>query len=166
MTRVGYGFDCHAFADGDHLVVGNVRIPHTNGVRAHSDGDALIHALCDALLGACAQGDIGEHFPDSDPRYCDQDSAYFLRACLAIVRSAGYRLVNVDSTVILERPRLSPHKAAIRARLAHLLGLDEVAVSVKATTAEGMGAIGAGAGWAAHCVVLLEGVEQLEDDER
>ena len=154
--RIGHGYDCHAFTEGDHFWLGGVRIDHNKGVRAHSDGDALIHALCDALLGAAALGDIGEHFPDSDPQYSGKSSAFFLRHCLELLVERNFAPINIDATIILQSPKLSGHKQAIREKLAELTELEVDAVNIKATTAEGIGALGAGAGIAVHCVVLIQ----------
>jgi 2-C-methyl-D-erythritol 2,4-cyclodiphosphate synthase len=154
-VRIGFGFDVHAFEPGDHVTLGGVRIPHSHGVRAHSDGDVLLHALCDALLGALALGDIGQHFPDSDPRWKGADSRGFLRHCGRLVREHGYRLVNADLTLLAEAPRLGSHRAQIRANLASDLETSPDRINVKATTCEGLGAIGRGEGLAAHAVVLL-----------
>ena len=122
--RIGQGFDVHAFADGDHIMLGRVRIPHNRGFAAHSDGDVLIHAICDALLGACALGDIGHHFPPSDPQWKDCSSHVFLTHCHQLIQQAGYRIGNIDTTVIAEQPKIKPHTDAIRQRLADLLKLD------------------------------------------
>ena len=157
-TRIGIGYDVHAFGDGDHVVLGGVRIPFARGLVAHSDGDVLIHALCDALLGALALGDIGMHFPPSDPRWKDADSRGLLRAVAALVAARGYRVGNVDSVVVCEAPKLAPHVAAMRAELATALGVDVDAVGVKATTSERLGFTGRGEGIAAQAVVLLERV--------
>ena len=154
--RIGHGYDCHAFTEGDHFWLGGVRIDHNKGVRAHSDGDVLIHALCDALLGAAALGDIGEHFPDSDPQYSGKSSAFFLHHCLELLAERNFAPLNIDATIILQSPKLSEHKQAIRENLAELTELKVDAVNIKATTAEGIGALGAGAGIAAHCVVLIQ----------
>lgn len=153
--RIGQGFDVHAFADGDHLLLGGVRIAHNQGVRAHSDGDVLIHALCDALLGAVALGDIGQHFPPSDPRWCGADSRHFLEHCHALVRAAGWQLGNADLTVICERPKIGPHRQAIQQSLAATLGVPVDRIGVKATTTEQLGFTGRGEGIAAQAVVLL-----------
>jgi 2-C-methyl-D-erythritol 2,4-cyclodiphosphate synthase len=153
--RVGFGYDVHAFGPGDHVTLGGVRIPHSHGVRAHSDGDVLLHALCDALLGALALGDIGQHFPDTDPRWKNADSRTFLRHCARLVHEQGYRLVNADVTMLAEAPRLGIHRAAMRANIAHDLESAPDRVNVKATTCEGLGAIGRGEGLACHAVVLL-----------
>ena len=153
--RIGQGFDVHAFGDGDHVVLGGVRIAHDHGVLAHSDGDVVIHALCDAMLGALALGDIGVHFPPSDLRWKDADSRVFLRQCDALLRERGWRVGNCDVTVVCERPKVGPHAAAMRANLAADLGIDADAVSVKATTSEKLGFTGRGEGIAAQAVCLL-----------
>ena len=156
MIRIGSGFDVHAFGDGDHVVLGGVRIAHVRGLIAHSDGDVLIHALCDALLGALALGDIGLHFPPSDPRWKDADSTVLLAQCMAMVRERGFELANLDATLICEFPKINPHAAAMRARLAEVMQCDIACVSVKATTTETLGLTGRGEGIAAQAVVLLE----------
>jgi 2-C-methyl-D-erythritol 2,4-cyclodiphosphate synthase len=154
-VRIGSGFDVHAFGDGDHLMLGGVRVPHERGVLAHSDGDVVIHALCDALLGALALGDIGKHFPPSDPRWKGADSRQFLRHCAALLQQHGWSLGNADITVICERPKIGPHAEAMRACLAEDLGADIAQLSVKATTTETLGFTGRGEGIAAQAVVLL-----------
>jgi 2-C-methyl-D-erythritol 2,4-cyclodiphosphate synthase len=153
--RIGHGFDVHAFGEGDHVMLGGVRIPFARGLDAHSDGDVVIHALCDALLGALALGDIGVHFPPTDPRWRDADSRAFLRHCNALVRERGWALGNADITVICERPKIGPHAVAMRAMLADDLGVDVDAVSVKATTTETLGFTGRSEGIAAQAVCLL-----------
>jgi 2-C-methyl-D-erythritol 2,4-cyclodiphosphate synthase len=153
--RIGQGFDVHAFGDGDHVVLAGVRIAHERGLLAHSDGDVVIHALCDAMLGALALGDIGMHFPPSDPRWKDADSRAFLRHCDALLRERGWRVGNCDITVVCERPKIGPHAAAVRANLAADLGIEDDAVSVKATTSEGLGFTGRGEGIAAQAACLL-----------
>lgn len=154
--RIGSGFDVHAFGDGDLVVLGGVRIAHTRGLLAHSDGDVLIHALCDALLGALALGDIGVHFPPSDPRWKDADSTLLLVQCMAMVRDHGFELANLDATLICELPKINPHVAAIRVRLAEVMRCEISLISVKATTTETLGFTGRGEGIAAQVVVLLE----------
>ena len=154
--RIGSGLDVHAFGPGDHLMLGGVRIPFEQGLVAHSDGDVVIHALCDALLGALALGDIGRHFPPGDPRWKDADSRVFLREVGAMVARAGYRLANADLTVVCERPRIAPHATAMREVLAEDLGTTLERVSVKATTTERLGFAGRGEGVMAQAVVLLE----------
>ena len=153
--RIGHGFDVHAFGDGDHLMLGGVRVPHARGVIAHSDGDVVIHALCDALLGALAMGDIGRHFPPSDPRWKGADSRAFLRQCNSLVRERGWMLGNADVTVVCERPKVGPHALSMRERIAEACGVALDAISVKATTSEKLGFTGRGEGIAAHAVVLL-----------
>jgi len=153
--RIGHGFDVHAFGAGDHVVLGGVRVPHAQGVLAHSDGDVVIHALCDAMLGALALGDIGRHFPPSDPQWQGADSRAFLRHCDALLRERGWRLGNADVTVVCERPKVGPHADAMRALLAEDLGVHVDAVSIKATTTETLGFTGRGEGIAAHAVCLL-----------
>ena len=153
--RIGHGFDVHAFGEGDHVMLGGVRIPFARGLDAHSDGDVVIHALCDAMLGALALGDIGTHFPPADPRWRDADSRAFLRHCNALVRERGWMLGNADITVICERPKVGPHAAAMRAMLADDLGVDVDAVSIKATTTETLGFTGRGEGIAAQATCLL-----------
>jgi 2-C-methyl-D-erythritol 2,4-cyclodiphosphate synthase len=155
LPRVGIGWDLHRLAAGRRLVLGGVVVPHDRGTLGHSDGDPLLHALCDAVLGAAGLGDMGERFPPSDPRWKDADSAALLRAVVAEARAAGWATVQADATVLLERPRLGPHRAAIRARVAALLGVGEAAVNIKAKTAEGLGPVGAGEAVEAHAVVVL-----------
>jgi len=157
--RIGQGFDVHAFGPGDHLVLGGVRIPHERGFVAHSDGDVLLHALCDALLGAAALGDIGRHFPDTDPRFRGADSRMLLGEVLERVRAEGWAPVNVDSVIIAQRPKMSPHIEAMRANIAADCDLPLSAVNVKATTTERLGFTGRGEGIAAEAVVLLQRTE-------
>lgn len=153
--RIGQGYDVHAFGDGDHVMLGGVRVPHDRGVIAHSDGDVVLHALCDAILGALALGDIGVHFPPSDDRWKGADSRALLRHCDALARERGWRLGNCDVTVVCEAPKVGPHAAAMRAAIAADLGVDVDAVSVKATTSERMGFTGRREGIAAMAVCLL-----------
>jgi 2-C-methyl-D-erythritol 2,4-cyclodiphosphate synthase len=155
--RIGCGFDVHAFGPGEAVVLGGVRIPHSRGVQAHSDGDVLLHALCDALLGAAGLGDIGQHFPDSDPRWRGADSARFVAAVIGMLRVQRLAVVNADLTVLAQEPRIAPHREAMRARIAQLLELPVARVSVKATTPEGLGFLGRCEGLAAQAVVLLAG---------
>jgi len=157
--RVGIGYDVHAFGPGDHVMLGGVRIPHDRGVEAHSDGDVLLHALCDALLGAMGLGDIGQHFEDTDPRWKGADSRQFLRHCAQLLAERGWRLVNADATVVAEAPRLAVHRDEMRARIAGDLGCAEERVNVKATTHEGLGAFGRREGLAAQAIVLLARVD-------
>ena len=154
-ARIGQGFDVHAFGPGDHVMLGGVRIAHTHGVVAHSDGDVLLHTLCDAMLGALALGDIGQHFPPSDPRWKDADSRSFVRHCATLLRERGWQVGNCDLTVICEAPKVGPHAPAMRACIAEDLGIDVEAISVKATTSERLGFTGRGEGIAAQAVCLL-----------
>ena len=153
--RIGAGFDVHAFGPGGGVVLGGVRIPHTHGVRAHSDGDVVLHALCDALLGAAGLGDIGQHFPDTDPQWRGADSRRFVTAVLGMLHAQKLRIVNVDVTVLAQVPRVAPHREAMRQRIAALLGIEPGCVNLKATTTEGLGFIGRAEGIAAQAVVLL-----------
>ena len=153
--RIGSGVDVHAFGPGDHVMLGGVRVAHTQGVLAHSDGDVLLHALTDALLGAAGLGDIGQHFRDTDPRWKGADSAEFVRAVLGMLRARGLRVGNADLTLLAERPKLGPVREAIRARIAELLEVSPEAVNVKATTTEKLGFLGRAEGLAAQAVVLL-----------
>ncbi|MBS0367294.1 MAG: 2-C-methyl-D-erythritol 4-phosphate cytidylyltransferase [Proteobacteria bacterium] len=153
--RTGSGIDVHAFGPGDSVMLGGVRVPHSHGVVAHSDGDVILHALCDALLGAAALGDIGEHFSDRDPQWRGADSARFVIAVMDMLRERRLAVVNADVTVLAQLPRLAPHRAAMRTRIAGLLGVEEDAVNLKATTTEGLGFLGRGEGVAAQAVVLL-----------
>lgn len=153
--RIGQGFDVHAFGAGDHVMLGGVRVPHDRGVLAHSDGDVAIHALCDAILGALALGDIGTHFPPTDPRWKGADSRAFLRHCRTLASDRGWRLGNADITVVCERPKVGPHAQAMREAIAAELGVDVAAISVKATTSERLGFTGRGEGIAAQAACLL-----------
>ena len=153
--RIGQGYDVHAFGAGDHVMLGGVRVPHACGVLAHSDGDVALHALCDAILGALALGDIGVHFPPSDERWRGADSLALLRHCMGLVGGRGWQLGNADVTIICERPRVGPHAALMRERIAAACGTGVDAISVKATTSEKLGFIGRGEGIAAQAVVLL-----------
>lgn len=153
--RIGQGFDVHAFSPGNHVMLGGVRIPHDRGLAAHSDGDVLLHALCDALLGALALGDIGHHFPPDDPAWADADSRVLLRSVHERVVGQGYRVGNVDSTVICERPKLAPYLGAMRTCVAEDLRIDVSGVSIKATTTEQLGYCGREEGIAAQVIVCL-----------
>jgi 2-C-methyl-D-erythritol 2,4-cyclodiphosphate synthase len=153
--RIGHGFDVHAFGPGEHVVIGGVTIAHSHGVLAHSDGDVALHALCDALLGAAGLGDIGGMFPDTDPQWAGADSRELLRKVVARLAAEGLEVVNADLTVVAQAPRLAPHIAEMRARIAAGLGIATTRVNVKATTTEGLGHIGRGEGLAAHAVALL-----------
>lgn len=154
--RIGHGYDVHRFGPGDALVLGGVRIPFEHALVAHSDGDVLIHAVCDALLGALGAGDIGQHFPDTDPANAGIDSRVLLRRVMALVRAAGWELANLDATVIAQAPRLAPHIASMREILAADLDATVAQVNVKATTTENLGFTGRREGIAVHAVVLLK----------
>lgn len=153
--RIGEGWDVHALAAGRKLIIGGVDIPHTVGLLGHSDADVLLHAITDALLGAAALGDIGRHFPDTDPDFKGADSVVLLIEAARRVRAKGYEIGNIDSTVIAQAPRLAPHIPAMRARIAQALGLDEEQVNVKAKTAERMGPVGEGRAMEARAATLL-----------
>jgi 2-C-methyl-D-erythritol 2,4-cyclodiphosphate synthase len=154
--RIGSGFDVHAFGPGDSIVLGGVRIPHTRGVVAHSDGDVVLHALCDALLGAAGLGDIGMHFPDTDPVWKGADSRRFVAACLEMLNVRRFKVGNVDITLLAQAPKVSPYRIEIRRSLAQMLGITENQVNIKATTTEHLGFVGRNEGLAAQAVVLLE----------
>ena len=154
--RIGHGYDVHAFTQGDHVMLGGVRIAHSKGIKAHSDGDVVLHALCDALLGAAALGDIGRHFPDTDPKWKGAASHLILRDTVQLVAGRKLRPSQVDITVIAEAPKLAPHVMAMRVVIAKCLDGPWERVNVKATTNEGLGHIGRGEGLAAHAVALLE----------
>ncbi len=154
--RIGHGYDAHRFAQGRPLVLGGVQIPHDHGLAAHSDGDVLVHALCDALLGAAGLGDIGRHFPDSSAEFAGIDSRILLRRVVARLQEAAMRVANVDVTVVAQAPKLAPHIDGMRTELAADLQLDPSRVNIKATTTEGMGFAGRGEGIAAYAVALVE----------
>lgn len=154
--RIGHGYDSHVFEDGKRLVLGGVEIHGSSGLKAHSDGDVLIHAVVDALFGAAAMGDIGSHFPDSDEKWKGADSALFLKSAMYDLRGAGYSVENLDVTVICEQPRLAPHVEAIRGKLAELMGLGVGRISVKGKTNEKMDDVGAEKGIVVHAMVLLK----------
>jgi 2-C-methyl-D-erythritol 2,4-cyclodiphosphate synthase len=153
--RVGIGYDVHAFGEGNHVVLGGVQIPHERGVVAHSDGDVALHALCDALLGAMGLGDIGEHFPDTDPRWKGADSRRFLRHCALLLREHGWRFVNADLTLVAQAPRIGPYRKQMRQNIADDLGVRPDRINFKATTSEGLGALGRAEGLACQAIVLL-----------
>ncbi|PMR73202.1 2-C-methyl-D-erythritol 2,4-cyclodiphosphate synthase [Billgrantia endophytica] len=155
MFRIGHGFDVHRFGDGNHLMIGGVAIPFERGFVAHSDGDVLLHAISDALLGACALGDIGRHFPDTDAAWAGADSRALLRHVHGLVGEAGYRVGNVDATVVAQVPKMAPHIGGMVANIAADLGVEPGAVNVKATTTERLGFTGRGEGIAAEAVALL-----------
>ena len=154
--RIGHGYDVHAFGDGDHIMLCGVRIAHQNGLMAHSDGDVALHALTDALLGALALGDIGDHFPDDDPAFEGVDSRQLLRQVIALVKARGFVLGNADLTIIAQAPKLASHIAAMRQNLSEDLGGDVDLINVKATTTEKLGFVGREEGIAVHAVVLLK----------
>jgi 2-C-methyl-D-erythritol 2,4-cyclodiphosphate synthase len=153
--RIGQGYDVHALVPGRRLVIGGVEIAHDRGLAGHSDADVLLHAICDALIGAAALGDIGTHFPDTDARYRDADSRLLLRAVAQLLDRQGWRVVNIDSTIIAESPRMAPHIPRMRENIATDLGLSASAVNVKAKTNEKLGSIGRGEGIAAQAVALI-----------
>src|SRR5215469_8512692 len=154
-VRIGSGIDVHAFGPGDFVMLGGVRIPHSRGVVAHSDGDVVLHALCDALLGAAGLGDIGQHFKDSDPQWRGADSRRFVTTVLAMLQERGLAVANADLTVLAQSPRIGPYRDAMRRQIAGLLGVDTANVNIKATTTEGLGFLGRTEGIAAQAVVLL-----------
>jgi 2-C-methyl-D-erythritol 2,4-cyclodiphosphate synthase len=154
--RIGQGLDVHALAAGRKLVIGGVEIPHHKGLAGHSDADVLLHAICDALLGAAALGDIGQHYPDSDPKFSDIDSRKLLRDVVEKVKTQGYKIVNVDATIVAEAPRMAPHVARMIGNIAADLGVASAAINIKATTTEQLGFIGRGEGIAALAVVLID----------
>ncbi|HDY84008.1 MAG TPA: 2-C-methyl-D-erythritol 2,4-cyclodiphosphate synthase [Halieaceae bacterium] len=154
--RIGHGYDVHRLGTGHEVVLGGVRIPHTQGLEAHSDGDVLIHAVCDALLGAIGEGDIGQHFPDTDPANAGIDSRLLLRRVVQLVHQAGWVLANLDATLVAQAPKMAPHIAAMRENLAADMAAGTAQVNVKATTTEKLGFAGREEGIAAHAVVLLE----------
>lgn len=155
MYRIGIGYDSHRLIDGRPLILGGEIVPHSAGLKGHSDGDALCHAITDAILGAAALGDVGRHFPDTDPQYKGANSLGLLVRAVAMIREAGYVVENIDAVVLAERPKLAPHVDRIRARLAGALGVEPGAVSVKGKTNEGMGEVGRAEGMAVHAVALL-----------
>ena len=155
--RIGHGYDVHCLTEGRKLILGGVEIPFEKGLLGHSDADVLLHAVADAILGAAALGDIGKHFPDTDDRWEGADSRIILRESVRLAAEAGFRPVNVDVTVLCQRPKLAPHIPAMRANLAQDLGLPVERISVKATTEEGLGFTGAGLGIACHAVTLMKG---------
>ena len=155
--RVGQGLDVHAFGEGDHVVLGGVRIPHEKALLAHSDGDVALHALCDALLGAAALGDIGRHFPPTDDRWAGADSRDLLRRVDLMLKRDGWSVTNADITLVCEQPKIAPHAEQMKANIAADLSLDVSEVSVKATTTEGLGFCGRGEGITALATVLIQG---------
>jgi 2-C-methyl-D-erythritol 2,4-cyclodiphosphate synthase len=154
--RIGHGYDVHAFGKGDHIIIGGVKIPFKHGLLAHSDGDVLIHSLCDALLGAAALGDIGKHFSETDPRFLDINSRKLLRSVVSLIKSKEYSVVNVDITIIAQAPKLAPYVDAMIVNLSSDLESDAGVVNVKATTTENLGFEGRGEGIACHAVALIQ----------
>ena len=156
MTRIGFGYDIHAFSPGRRLILGGVEIPSERGLLGHSDADVLLHAICDALLGAAALGDIGSHFPDDDQQFRNAPSTEFLKEVAQLIKAHDYAVVNLDATVVLESPRIAVYVPRMRETIAGVLGLETGRVSVKATTHERLGALGKGEGCAAYAVALIE----------
>jgi 2-C-methyl-D-erythritol 2,4-cyclodiphosphate synthase len=156
MLRIGQGYDVHRFKDGDHLILGGVKIPYEKAFEAHSDGDVVLHALCDALLGAAALGDIGKHFPDTDPQFKGADSRVLLRHVYGIVQEKGYKLVNADVTIIAQAPKMAPHITAMCGNIAEDLNIAIDQINVKATTTEKLGFEGRKEGIAVQAIALLE----------
>jgi 2-C-methyl-D-erythritol 2,4-cyclodiphosphate synthase len=156
MIRVGQGYDVHRFSEGDHIILGGEKIDYEQGLEAHSDGDVVLHALCDALLGAAALGDIGKHFPDTDPEFKGADSRVLLRHVYRIVQDKGYQLVNTDMTIIAQAPKMAPHIAAMCSNIADDLNVDIDCINVKATTTEKLGFEGRKEGIAVQAIVLIE----------
>lgn len=158
MIKIGYGFDAHRFSNDTKLIIGGVHIPFELGLSGHSDADVLSHAICDALLGAIGEGDIGSHFPDSDPKYKGMSSLFFLNETMKLLNQKGFHIENLDSVVVCEKPKISPHIEEIKKSLSQVLKITPDLVGVKATTTEKMGFTGRGEGIAAHCVVLIKTV--------
>ena len=154
--RIGQGFDVHAFIGGKKLVIGGVEIPHAKGLEGHSDADVLLHAICDALLGAAGLGDIGQHFPDHDPKYAGIDSRGLLRDVAKKIKTLNFRIINVDATILAQAPRMAPHIPRMIGNIAADLELAPAAINVKATTTEGLGFLGRGDGIAAQAVALID----------
>lgn len=157
MYRIGFGFDAHKFSEGRKLTLGGLEIPFGLGLSGHSDADVLTHAICDALLGAMGEGDIGTHFPDSDPRYKGVSSLSFLRDILKIMTEEGYEIENIDSVIVCEKPKIAPHVPAIKDSLSNVMGISGNALGIKATTTDRMGFTGRGEGIASYAVALIKG---------
>ena len=155
MFRIGYGIDYHALQEGRRFMLGGVEIPHHKGALGHSDADVLLHAICDALLGAVAAGDIGTHFPDTDQAYKDKDSRYFLKRCHEIIHERGYEIINLDATLCLQAPKIKPYVAAMQECISTITGLGTDCISIKATTTEQLGFVGREEGVVAHATILL-----------
>lgn len=162
--RIGQGFDVHRFGEGDHLILGGVKIPYSQGMVAHSDGDVLLHAICDALLGAIAAGDIGHHFPDTDEKWRGANSRDLLKECYRLVQDAGFQLANVDACIIAQSPKMAPHIIEMRANIASDLGVIIEQVNVKATTTEKLGFTGRGEGIAVQASLLIQPISPLKQD--
>ncbi|WLR50940.1 2-C-methyl-D-erythritol 2,4-cyclodiphosphate synthase [Bacillus tianshenii] len=160
MIRVGQGFDVHQFAEGRPLILGGITIPYEKGLLGHSDADVLLHTIADAALGALGLGDIGKHFPDTDPAFKDADSAKLLTHVWNLIKEKGYQLGNIDCTIIAQKPKMAPHIPAMRSRIAELLEADESQINVKATTTEKLGFTGRGEGIAAQAVILVQKLDQ------
>lgn len=156
MIRIGNGYDVHILTEGRKLVLGGIEVPHTKGVLGHSDGDVLVHAVMDAMLGALALGDIGQHFPDTDMKYENIDSTILLKRVRELVAERGYRVINLDSIIVLQKPKIKPYIETMRKRIAEVLEIDIEQVSVKATTEEKLGFTGDESGVKSYCVILLE----------
>ena len=154
--RIGHGYDVHRLVEGRKLIMGGVEIPWEKGLLGHSDADVLLHAIADAILGALAMGDIGKHFPDTDPAFKGADSMRLLAHVVALTRGRGYRVANLDATIIAQRPKMAPHILAMRENIARVCGVELDEINVKATTEEGLGFTGSGEGISAHAVVLME----------
>jgi 2-C-methyl-D-erythritol 2,4-cyclodiphosphate synthase len=154
--RIGQGFDVHAFVEGRKLMIGGVQIPYARGLAGHSDADVLLHAICDALLGAAALGDIGQHYPDTDPRYHEIDSRMLLRQTRKKIEGAGFKIVNIDATILAQEPRMAPHVPRMIGNIAEDLGVAPAAINIKATTTENLGFVGRVEGIAAQAVALIE----------
>jgi 2-C-methyl-D-erythritol 2,4-cyclodiphosphate synthase len=151
------GYDVHPFAEGRPLILGGITIPYHQGLTGHSDADCLAHAICDALLGAISEGDIGRHFPDSDPQYKDVESLLLLKKVAQMVEQKGFRVINIDATIVAQAPQLAPYRPRMEGKIAATVGIESAQVNVKATTTEGLGSIGRGEGIAAYAIALLEG---------
>ncbi|MBQ4526564.1 MAG: 2-C-methyl-D-erythritol 2,4-cyclodiphosphate synthase [Clostridia bacterium] len=154
--RVGFGYDVHKFSEGRKLILGGVEIPHSLGLLGHSDADVLLHAIADALLGAAALGDIGIHFPDNDSAYKDIDSMILLKRTVDLLKDKGYDIINIDATVVAQKPKISPHSAKMKENIAKCLGIDPDFVNIKATTTEKLGFEGREEGISSHCICLIE----------
>jgi 2-C-methyl-D-erythritol 2,4-cyclodiphosphate synthase len=155
QIRIGFGYDVHEFTDNRKLILGGVEIPHTKGLLGHSDADVLLHAICDAMLGALALGDIGMHFPDTDEKYKDADSKKLLKHVDELIHANGYEVSNIDSSILLQKPKLSPYVNEMRRTISEIVNISVAHISIKATTTEGLGFVGREEGCAAHAVVLL-----------